>query len=83
MTHCKIRLSLGSMKRQNRSILHWSYNVFILFRTFQEVIPKKMNAKSLSGRQLAPICVFGAKTGNASIAHLLRINITSFGVIVA
>ena len=82
MTHCKIRLSLGSGKRQNQSIFHWSYNVFILFHTFQEVIPQKMNAKSLLARQLAPIRVFGAKTGNASIARQLRIYCTSYGVMV-
>ena len=42
-----------------------------------------MNAKSLLARQLAPIRVFGAKTGNASILHQSRINCASIARLVA
>ena len=53
--HCKIRLSLGSVKTSNQSIFHWSNILFILIQMYQGFIPKKMNAKSHPARQLAPI----------------------------
>ena len=61
MTHCKIRLSLGSVKTQNQSIFHRSNNLFILIQMYQGFIPKKMNAKSHPARQLAPIAFLAQK----------------------
>ena len=82
MTHCKIRLSLGSEKTQNQSIFYWPYNVSILFHMFQGFIPKKMDAKSHPARQLAPIAYLAQKSemrqwrGNcASIARQIGMGV--------
>ena len=82
MTHCKISLSLGSVKTQNQSILHWSYNMSILFHMFQGFFPKKMNAKSQPACQSAPIAFLAQKpemrqlrVNCASIARQLRVRL--------
>ena len=62
MTHCKIRLSLGSAMTQNQSIFYWPNNVFILYHMFQGFIPKKMNAKSHPALRLAQIASLAQKS---------------------
>jgi len=69
MTHCKIRLGLGSAETQNQSIFYCSYNMFILFHLFQGFFPPPKHAKSQPTRQLALI-VFQAQKPEMRQLHV-------------